>query len=141
MTQTVLLIIIATLIFLVGVGFLVFHKQTPDRNDNHQKLPLLKTPVNYHVTLNDIPVKLTESGFPLKYSATGELVPFTGDSISRMTIISNPPNKTIYLRHPPDQIRKGSEVISNVLIPSGEHMTLSSTRVPYEFKYDIPFKI
>lgn len=146
-TAIKVLFIIATSIFLVGIVVLVTssprqHDSTDVDDGTVIYEPLLKTPTNYHITLNDIPVKLSKNGFPLKYSSiTGELVPLVGESVSRISVISNPPNKTIYLKHPPDQIRKGSEIISDVLIPSGKHVTLSQTRVPYIFKYATPIQI
>lgn len=141
-TSLKILFIVASSIFLVGVGILVFPSRYPTEvhGDISASLPIIKTPPNFRVEFNNTPVKLTRNGFPLKYSRSGDLVPMFGESISRVYVGARPPNKPIYLGHKPDQVRKGQTIISDVVIPSGKHVTLA-THMPYEFKYSTPIVI
>lgn len=121
------LFIIALIIFLIGV-FRVSKFRPEVKNS------LIKTPVSYYVTLNTVPVILTENGVPMKHTSTGAVVPFS-DPVEKIEVIAKDSIEPIYLRYPPELVLMNRKPISEVLIPSGKRVTLSRTRVRYAFKY------
>lgn len=101
---------------------------------------IIKAAPDSHVMFNNVAVKLTDEGVPLRLTDSS---PLTGIGVARVSVLNIPPSSNVVQmgKIKPAAIMMAGERVSDVVRPSGDFIKLSKPNVTYALKYLSPVQI